>query len=115
MMKSMSYMPGLGLGHHHQGPREFALKIDHDIPYVLGYTPSKGDARHMVMLRQDRVRARLFGVPFNYPLRPYTFQLVDYFNRGSEHAPHTERVNHVSGMVEIRGIQQALGHMFLSS
>ena len=115
MMRGMSYMPGLGLGRRQQGPREFAFTVYHDIPYELGYTPSKDDARHMAMLRPDRVRARLFGVPFDYPLRPYTFQLVDYFTRGSEHAPHTEGVNHVLNMAEIRGIQQALRQMCLSS
>ena len=108
-------MPGLGLGRRQQGPREFAFTIDHGIPYGLGYTPSEDDARHMAMLRRDKVRAHLSGVPFDYPLRPYTFQLADYFTRGSEHAPHTEGVDHVSKMVEIRGIQQALGQMCLSS
>ena len=69
----------------------------------------------MAMLRRDRVRAPLSGVPFDYPLRPYTFQLADNFTRGSEHAPHTEGVDHVSRMVEIQEIQNALGHMCLSS
>ena len=73
MMKGMSYMPGLGLGRRQQGPREFSFTIDHDIPYGLGYTPSEDDARHMAMLRRDRVRVRLSRVPFDYPLRPYTF------------------------------------------
>ena len=104
MMKGMSYMPGLGLGHRQQGLREFAFTIDHDIPYGLGYTPSEDDARHMAMLCRDRVRGHLSGVPFNYPLRPYTFQLADYFTRGSEHAPHTEGFDHVLKMAEIRGI-----------
>ena len=44
MMRGMSYMPGLGLGHRQQGPREFALTIDHDIPYGLGYTSFEVDA-----------------------------------------------------------------------
>ena len=44
MMKGMSYMPGLGLGCHQQGSREFAFTIDHDKPYGLGYTPSEDDA-----------------------------------------------------------------------
>ena len=69
----------------------------------------------MVMLRRDRVRARLSGVPFDYPLRPYTFQLAGYFTRRSKHAPYTEGVDHVSKMAEIRGIQQALRQMCLSS
>ena len=114
MMKGMSYMPKLGLGRRQQRPREFAFTIDQDIPYGLGYTPSKDDARHMAMLHRDRVRARLSRVPFDYPLRLYTFQLADYFTKGSEHAPHTKGVDHVSKMAEIRGIQQALRHMCLS-
>ena len=61
------------------------------------------------------MRARLFEVPFDYPLHPYTFQLADYFTRGSEHAPHIEGVDYVSGIVEIRDIQQTLGQMCLSS
>ena len=78
------------------------------MPYGLGCTPFEDYARHMVMMRRDKVRSRLSGVPFDYPLRPYTFQLADYFTRGSEHAPHIEGVDHVSKMDEIRGIQQAL-------
>ena len=109
MMKGMSYMDGLGFGHRQQGLREFAFTIDHDIPYGLGYTPSEDDGRHMAWLHRDRVRARLSGVPFDYPLRLYTFQLADYFTRGSEHAPHKKGVDHVLEMVEIQGIQQALG------
>ena len=70
--------------------------------------------RHTARLRRERVRARMFGIPFDYPLRPYTFQLADYFTRGYEYAPRTEGVDHVSRMVEIQGIQQAIGHMCLS-
>ena len=115
MMRGMSYMLGLGLGRCQQGPHEFTITVHHDMPYGLGYTPSEDDARHMVMLRRDRVRARLFGVPFDYPLRLYTFQLADYFTKGSEQEPHTEGVDHVSKMAEIQGIQQALRQMCLSS
>ena len=114
MMRGMSYMPGLGLGRRQQGLREFTITVDHDMPYGLGYTPSEDDARHMAMLCRDRVRARLSGVPFDCPLRPYSFQLADYFTRGSEHAPHIEGVNHFSKMAEIRVIQQALRQMCLS-
>ena len=73
MMRGISYMLGLGLGHRQRGPRQFNFTIDHDIPYGLGYTPTDDDAHHMARLRRDRVRARLSGVPFDYPLRPYTF------------------------------------------
>ena len=55
------------------------------------------------------------GIPFDYPLRSYTFQLAYYFTRGSEYAPRKEGVNHVSKMAEIQGIQLALGQMCLSS
>ena len=115
MMRGMSYMPGLGLGRHQQGSREFTITVDHDISYGLGYIPTADDARHMARLRRERVRARMSGIPFDYPLRPYTFQLVDYFTRGSEYAPHTEGVDHVSKMAEIQGIQHALGQICLNS
>ena len=44
MMRGMSYMPGLGLGRCQQGPREFTIIVDHDMPYGLGFTPSEDDA-----------------------------------------------------------------------
>ena len=69
----------------------------------------------MVRLRRDRVRARLSEVPFDYPLRPYTFQLADYFTRESKHAPSTKGFDCVPEAIEIHGIQQALGQMCLSS
>ena len=52
------------------------------------------DACHVAQLHWDRVMARLSGVAFNYPLRPYTFQLADHFTRGSEHAPRTGGTDH---------------------
>ena len=115
MMRGMSYMPGLGLGRRQQGPREFTITVNHDISYGLGYIPTADDARHMARLRRERVRARMSSVPFDYPLRPYTFQLVDYFTRGSEYAPRTKGVDHVSKMAEIQGIQHALGQICLNS
>ena len=90
MMRGMSYMPGLGLGHRQQGLCEFTFTVDHDIPYGLCYTPIEDNARHMAQLCRDRGMARLSGVPFDYPLRPYTFQLVNHFTKGSEHAPCIE-------------------------
>ena len=109
MMRGMFYMPGLGLGHRQQGSREFTFIVDHDIPYGLGYTPIKDDAHHMAGMCQDRVRARLSGVPFDYPLHSYTFQLADYFIRGSEHAPRIGGTDHALETNGIQGIQQALG------
>ena len=92
MMRGMSYLLNLGLGHRRHGPCEFTFIVDHDIPYGLGYTPTEEDACYMARLCKDRVRTRLFGDPFDYPLRLYTFQLTDYCVRGSDHAPHMEGI-----------------------
>ncbi|RVW88933.1 hypothetical protein CK203_045016 [Vitis vinifera] len=115
MMKGMSYLPGMGLGRRQQGPHEFTFTVDHDTPYGLGYIPTEADARYMSQLRRDRVRARMSGIPFDYPLRPYTFQLADYFIRGSEHTPRIEGTVHIPETVEIQDIQQALGQIHLDT
>ena len=73
MMRGMSYMPGLELGHRQQRPLEFTFIVDHGIPYGLGYTPTEDDACHMARLCRDKVRARLSRVPFDYSFRSYTF------------------------------------------
>ena len=31
-------------------------------------------------------------IPFYYPIRPYTFNLVDYFVKGSEIQPRVEEI-----------------------
>ena len=108
-------MPGLGLGRCQQGPREFTFTVDHDIPNGLGYTLIEDDARHMAWLRYDKVRARLSGGPFDYPLRLYTFQLADSFIRGLEHAPRTGGTDHALETNGILGIPQALRRMCFSS
>ena len=115
MMRGMSYMLGLGMGCCHQGSCEFTFTVDHDLPYGLGYTPIEDNARHMAWLHLERVRARLFEVPFDYPLHPYTFQLADYFIKGLEHAPSTRGIDHALETDGIQGIQQALGQMCFSS
>ena len=42
----------------------------------------------MAQLRQKRVRSRLHHIPFDYPLRPYSLRLTDYFVRVSEPLSH---------------------------
>ena len=69
----------------------------------------------MVRLCMDKVRAYLSGIPFDYPLHPYTFRLADFFIRGLEHVPCVEGIDHISETGEIQDIQQTLGHMHLSS
>ncbi|RVW87634.1 Retrovirus-related Pol polyprotein from transposon 297 [Vitis vinifera] len=115
MMRGMSYLPGMGLDHRQQGPHEFTFAVDHNTPYGLGYISTEVDARYMARLRRDRVRARMTGIPFDYPLRPYTFQLADYFIRGSEHTPGIEGTVRILETVEIQDIQQALGQMHLDT
>ena len=57
----------------------------------------------------------MYGVPFDYPLRSYTFQLTDYFVRGSNHAPHMEGIVCISEVVEVQDLQWTLGHMHLGT
>ncbi|RVW69087.1 hypothetical protein CK203_063713 [Vitis vinifera] len=86
IMRSMSYLPGMGLGRRQHGPSEFIAIPDHDVPFGLGFIPTEADYLYMARLRKERVRARLTHTPFYYPLRPYTRSLADYFVRASE--PH---------------------------
>ncbi|RVX10255.1 hypothetical protein CK203_016254 [Vitis vinifera] len=83
IMRSMSYLPGMGLGRRQHGPSEFITIPDHDVP-LAGFIPTRPDYRYMARLRKERVRARLTHTPFDYPLRPYTRSLSDYFVRASE-------------------------------
>ena len=69
----------------------------------------------MDRLRRDKMRARLSRVPFDYPLSLYTFQLVDYFIRGSENVPRIGGTDHALETYGIQGIQHALRHMCFSS
>ena len=81
MMRSMSYMLGLGLGRRQHGRGEFITVVDHDPPFGLRFVPLEADFRCMAQLRQERVRSRLHHIAFGYPLRPYSLRLTDYFVR----------------------------------
>ena len=59
----------------------------------------------MALLCRDRVRTHLSGVPFDYPLNLYTFQLADYFIKGSEHAPVIGGTDHALETDGIQGIE----------
>ena len=84
MMRSMSYIPGLGLGHRQHGHSKFITVLDHDPLFGLGFVPVEADFLCMAQLRQERVRYRLHHIPFDYPLPPYSLRLTDYFVRASE-------------------------------
>ncbi|RVW64270.1 Retrovirus-related Pol polyprotein from transposon 17.6 [Vitis vinifera] len=92
MMRGMSFLPSFGLERCQHGSSEFVTSIDHETPYGLGFTPSEDDVCYMARLRRDRVRARFSGIPFDYPIRSYTFSLADYFVKGSEVQPRVEEI-----------------------
>ena len=56
MMRSMSYLPGIGLGRRQHEPSEFMAIPDHGVPLRLGFIPIEADYRYMVRLRKERVR-----------------------------------------------------------
>ncbi|RVW58302.1 hypothetical protein CK203_114605 [Vitis vinifera] len=61
------------------------------------------------ILFQDRVRARLSGISFDYPVCPYTFSLVDYFVRGSDIQLHVEEIGVEDSTMD--ELQHMLHHM----
>ena len=46
------------------------------------------------------MRARLFDITFDYPVHPYTFNLSDYFVRGSEIQPYVEKIGVEDSIVD---------------
>ena len=47
IMRGMTFLPGMGLGRHQQGPNEFIAAIDHDMTFGLGFIPTKVEYRYM--------------------------------------------------------------------
>ena len=73
MMRSMSYLPGIGLGRRQHGPNEFIAIPDHEVPFGLEFISTKVDYQYVARLRKERVRARLTHTPFDYPICSYTW------------------------------------------
>ena len=92
MMRSMSYLPGMGLGRRQHGPSEFMAIPDHDVPFEPGFIPIEADYRYMARLLKEMVRAPLIRTPFDYLIRPYTMSLADYFVRVSEPQTHSNGI-----------------------
>ena len=92
MMRSMSFLLGLGLGRRRHDSREFIAAIDHDTPFGLGFFPTKADYRYMALLHKERLIARWLHRSFNYPIRPYRMSLVDYFVKAPKTQMHSERI-----------------------
>ena len=57
MMRSMSYLPGMGFGRCQHEPSEFIAIPDHDVPFGLGFIPTEADYRYMARLRKEMMRA----------------------------------------------------------
>ena len=47
IMRSMSYLPGIGLGWCQHRPSEFMTIPNHDVPFELGFISTKADYRYM--------------------------------------------------------------------
>ena len=56
MMRSMSYLPGMGFEQHQHGPNEFMTIPYHDVLFELGFISTAVDYRYMARLRKERVR-----------------------------------------------------------
>ena len=77
MMRSMFFLPSLGIGHRQHGSGEFIATIDHDTPFSLGFVPTEVDYKYMAFLRNERLRAHLLHMPFDYPIHRYRMSLAD--------------------------------------
>ncbi|RVW18655.1 hypothetical protein CK203_102655 [Vitis vinifera] len=47
MMRSMSYLPGIGLGRRQHGPNEFIAIPDHEVPFGLEFISTKVDYQYV--------------------------------------------------------------------
>ncbi|RVW96013.1 hypothetical protein CK203_027698 [Vitis vinifera] len=70
MMRSMSYLSGMGLGRRQHKPSEFMTIPDHDVPFGLRFIPTEVDYRYMARLRKKRLSDRAPGTS--------TFALIAY-------------------------------------
>ena len=94
-MRGMTFLPGMGLGRHQQGPSEFIAAIDHDTKFGLGFIPTEVDYQYMARLHKERMKAWLSHTPFDYPIQTYRMSLADYFVRGLEIQPCLEKIDSV--------------------
>ena len=109
MMRSMSYLLGMGLGRRQHGPNQFMAILDHDVPFRLGFIPTKADYRYMARLHKEKVRARLTHTPFDYLIHPYTMSLADYFMRALEPQTHSNGI--IGGLSTVKEVElQRLVH-----
>ena len=92
MMRNMSFLSGMGLGRRQHGLSGFIAVIDHDVPFGLGFIPTKANYRYMARLHKKMVRTRLTHTPFDYPIRLYNMSLMNYFMRAPELQTHSNAI-----------------------
>ena len=114
MMKSMSYMPGLGLGCCQHGRSEFITVLDHDPPFGFGFVPVEADFQCKAQVCQERVRSRLHHIQFDYLVRPYNLRLIGYLVRASEPLLHPNIL--IDKLTDIQHVElhQLFSHLQLS-
>ncbi|KAL6340781.1 hypothetical protein AAG906_030839 [Vitis piasezkii] len=61
-----------------------------DMMRDMSFLPSFGLGRRQH--GSNEVRDQLFSITLDYPIRSYTFNLADFFVRGSEVQPHVEEI-----------------------
>ena len=59
---------------------------------ILVFVFTEADYRYMAFLCNERLKARLLHIPFDYPIRPYRMSLADYFLRALETQMHSKRI-----------------------
>ncbi|RVW80015.1 hypothetical protein CK203_055836 [Vitis vinifera] len=79
MVRSMSFLSGLGLRRRQHGPGEFIVTVDHDTSFNLSFVPIKPDYRYMAFLHNERLRACMLHISFHYLVHPYRMSLTDAF------------------------------------
>ena len=70
----------------------FITTIDHDTPFDLGFIFIEINYILREILCNERLRAHLLHIPFDYSICLYKMSLVDYFARALEVQSCMERI-----------------------
>ena len=74
MMQSIDRLPGLGLGMRQQGVSDLVSDVDRNLTFGLGF-----ESTHQAHLHRDCLLDRLRHLPFDYLIRSYSQDWLDYF------------------------------------
>ena len=114
MMRSMSYLPSMGLGRCQHKLSEFMAIPDHDVPFGLEFIPTEVDYRYMAQLRKERVRTWLGHTPFDYLVRPNTMSLAGYFVRALKLQSHPDGISGELSIIQEVKLQRLVHQLQLS-